>query len=120
MRLIEMSENITLREQMDQRVGPVVLVNRFTVKPEEAEQLLRAWTVDAEVMKRQLGFISTQMHRGIGDPGEFLNYAVWESVELFKSAFNNPEFRAGLAHYPPSTTASPHLFQKIAVPGNCP
>src|SRR5262249_33866475 len=119
MRLIEMSENITLREQMDQRVAPVVLVNRFTVKPEEAEQLLTAWKADAEVMKRQPGFISAQMHRGVGDPGEFLNYAVWQSVELFQRAFNNPEFRASLAHYPPSTTASPHLFQKISVPGIC-
>jgi quinol monooxygenase YgiN len=113
MKMVEMSERITLREQMEKSVGPVVLVNRFTVKPEEADELLKAWTTDTEVMKRQPGFVSAQLHRGVGDPGEFLNYAVWESVEVFRRAFSNPQFQASLAHYPPSTTASPHLFQKI-------
>jgi len=32
----------------------------------------------------------------------------------------NPEFTAKLSAYPPSTVATPHLFQKkIAVPGIC-
>ncbi len=37
-----------------------------TVEPEEAERLQEAWASDAAFMKQQPGFISTQLHRGIG------------------------------------------------------
>ncbi len=119
MKFIEMDENVTWREQLEQEGGPVVLVNRFSVRPDEAQQLLRAWAADAEVMKHQPGFISTQLHRGVGSGGEFLNYAVWQSIENFRRAFGNPEFQARLSDYPPSTITSPHLYQKVAVPGIC-
>lgn len=115
----EMDEHVGIREQMDLETGPVVLINTFTVKPEEADRLLAAWTADAQVMKRQPGFVSTQLHRGIGGSGVFLNHAVWESAGHFRRAFQNPEFLAHLGAYPPSTVATPHLFQKVAVPGIC-
>jgi hypothetical protein len=68
-------------------------------------------------MKRRPGFISTQLHQGIAGSGAFLNYAVWESVEHFRRAFENPEFHAKLGHYPPSAVALPHLFRKAQLPG---
>jgi hypothetical protein len=49
----------------------------------------------------------------------FLNYAVWESAEAFRTAFSRPEFREALAKYPESAVASPHLFRKVAEPGVC-
>jgi heme-degrading monooxygenase HmoA len=119
LRLDEMDERVTLREQMATRAGPVVLINTFTVAPEEADQLLEAWAADAAFMKAQPGFISTQLHRGIGKSSVFLNYAIWESADAFARAFARPEFRSSLAKYPPSTVASPHLFSKVAVPGIC-
>lgn len=70
-------------------------------------------------MKRQPGFISTQLHRAIGESPAYLNYAVWESTGDFRAAFSHPEFRAKLSSYPSSAVASPHLFQKVAVPGIC-
>jgi heme-degrading monooxygenase HmoA len=118
-KFVEMDENVMLFSQMEEKGGPVILINKFTVKPEEVDQLLKAWGADAEVMKRQAGFISTQLHRGIGGSSVFVNYAVWQSTEHFKQAFNNPEFQSQLANYPPSTTVSPHLFRKVAVPGIC-
>jgi len=48
-----------------------------------------------------------------------LNYAVWEATADFRAAFSHPEFRAKLSSYPSSAVASPHLFQKVAVPGIC-
>ena len=39
-----------------------------------------------------------------------LNYAIWESVAHFRTAFNHPEFKAALDQYPSSAIASPHLF----------
>jgi heme-degrading monooxygenase HmoA len=118
-KFVEMDETVTLGQQLQQEQSPVILVNRFSVKPEEAEALLAAWAADAAIMKAQPGFISTQLHRGLAGSGEFLNYAVWESVAHFREAFNNPAFRAGLNNYPPSTVVSPHLYQKVGVPGIC-
>ncbi|KAF0233325.1 MAG: hypothetical protein FD177_1718 [Desulfovibrionaceae bacterium] len=119
LKFAELDERVGIREQMELETGPVVLVNTFTVKPEEAGLLLAAWAADAEVMKRQPGFVSTQLHRGIGGSGVFLNYAVWESAGHFRRAFQNPEFQAHLGGYPSSTVATPHLFQKVAVPDIC-
>lgn len=116
---LEMDETVTLRAQMADEGGPVVLVNRFTVAPDEADQLLAAWTGDAEWMQRQDGFVSTQLHRGVAGSCVFMNYAVWESTAHFRRAFAHPEFQARIAQYPPSAVASPHLFRKVAVPGIC-
>jgi heme-degrading monooxygenase HmoA len=116
---VEMDKRSPFVKQMDQEVGPVVLINTFVVNEDEAADLVTAWAVDAMWMKRQPGFISTQLHRGIGGSGVFLNYAIWESTDHFKRAFTHPEFQAHIGHYPASTVASPHLFQKLAVPGIC-
>ena len=118
--LVEMDRHVSLFEQMEQQqVGSVVLINTFTVEPEEADRLQQAWASDAAFMKQQPGFISTQLHRGIGGSCVFFNYAVWESVEDFKRAFSNPEFQAKMKDYPPSAAASPHLVRKVAVAGIC-
>jgi heme-degrading monooxygenase HmoA len=116
---VEMDESTTLLEQVEQNVGPVILINKFNVKAEETEQFLKAWSDDASFFKQQPGFVSTQLHRGIGKSSVFLNYAVWGSTGQFKKAINSPEFQSGLTKYPPSTVASPHLFKKVAVPGIC-
>ena len=115
----EMDARVRLIDQLTQEVGPVILINTFTVAPEDAEGLLAAWAADAAYLKTKQGFISTQLHRGIAGSGVFLNSAVWESVEAFRNAFGDPKFQETLARYPDSTVASPHLFQKVAVPGIC-
>jgi heme-degrading monooxygenase HmoA len=117
--MIEMDKNVTLRDQLQHEVGSIILINTFTVQPEEADQLLEAWAADAAYFKRQPGFISTQLHRGIGGSSVFVNYAVWETVAQFRAAFSTPEFLEHLKAYPSSAVGSPHLFQKVAVPGIC-
>lgn len=97
----------------------VVLVNVFTLDKADEQIFLQAWQSDAAFMKQQPGFISTQLHRAIGESPTYLNYAVWESTADFRAAFMHPEFRAKLSAYPSSAVASPHLFQKLAVPGIC-
>ena len=99
--------------------APVVLVNVFTLDKQDEQTFLEVWKDDAAFMKRQPGFISTQLHRAIGDSPTYLNYAVWESMADFRAAFTHPDFRAKLTAYPASAVASPHLFQKVAVPGIC-
>jgi hypothetical protein len=70
---------VSLFEQMEeQHVGSVILINTFTVEPEEADQLQEVWASDAAFMKQQPGFISTQLHRGIGESSSpFLDGAPW-------------------------------------------
>jgi heme-degrading monooxygenase HmoA len=120
LKMTEMDEGVTLAKQLDEKDElPVILINKFNVKPEDADNLLKAWAADAAYLKQKPGFISAQLHRGIAGSCVFINYAVWESVERFKQATNDPEFKSALAHYPDSTVASPHLFRKVAVPGIC-
>ncbi|WP_443192888.1 antibiotic biosynthesis monooxygenase family protein [Methylobacterium sp. NMS14P] len=119
-RFLEMDATVTIADQLREDTnGPLVLVNTFVVPPEDADALLNAWSRDAAFMKRQPGFISTQLHRGTAGSGTFLNYAVWQSAAHFREAFANPEFRAQLGAYPDSATVSPHLFRKVEVPGIC-
>jgi quinol monooxygenase YgiN len=116
---VEMDDRTPISAQMRQECGPVTLINEFTVESQDAEQFLRQWAKDAAIMKRQPGFISAQLHKGIGTSRIFLNYAVWESVADFHRAFNNPGFQKTIREYPAAVVASPHLFQKVAVPGIC-
>ncbi len=117
-KLVEMDPLVSLFAQMEETTGPVVLLNVFTVAPEEADRLLEAWTSDAAFMKRQPGFISAQLHRGVRGSA-FMNYAEWESMSDFKRAFFDPEFQLAMKNYPPSTVTSPHVFRKLAVHGIC-
>src|SRR5216684_5089138 len=82
------------------RPGPVVLVNVFTLDKADEQTFLKTWQDDAAFMKRQPGFISTQLHRALGESPTYLNYAVWESTAHFRAAFGHPEFRAKLPTYP--------------------
>ena len=108
-----------IERQLALDAAPVVLVNVFTLQKADEQTFLRGWQDDAVFMKRQPGFISTQLHRAIGESPTYLNYAVWESTADFRAAFTHPEFVAKLSAYPSSAVAAPHLFQKVAVPGIC-
>lgn len=117
---VEMDEQVTLSKQMEDDVdGSVILINKITIKAEDVDQFLKAWTNDAAIFKQQPGFISTQLHRGIAGSGTFINYAVWESVAAYKEATSNVGIQTRLSNYPTSTVVSPHLFKKVAVPGIC-
>ena len=116
----ELNDNVSLADQMQTNEdGSVVLINVFIIDPADEEALIAAWKHDADFMRAQPGYISTQLHKAIGGSGTFVNYAIWESVESFRAAFMNPEFQKRIADYPESAVASPHLFKKIAVPGHC-
>ena len=108
-----------IERQLGVDAAPVVLVNVFTLDKADEHDFLNTWQDDAAFMKRQPGFISTQLHRAIGDSPTYLNYAVWESTAHFRAAFTHPDFLAKLGAYPSSAVATPHLFRKVAVPDIC-
>ena len=101
-----------IERQLAVDASPVVLVNVFTLDKADEQAFLEAWQVDAEFIKQQPGFISTQLHRAIGESPTYLNYAVWETTAYFRAAFSNSMFRAKLSSYPFSAVATPHLLQK--------
>ena len=108
-----------IERQLNIDTGPVELMNVFTLDKGDEEAFLEIWRDDAAFMKRQPGFISTQLHRAIGDSPTYINHAVWDSTAAFRAAFTHPDFQAKLSAYPSSAVASPHLFQKVAIPGIC-
>ncbi|MGE0022811.1 MAG: antibiotic biosynthesis monooxygenase [Hyphomicrobium sp.] len=116
-RLIPFNSNFPIDRQLGIDAGPIVLVNVFTLDKLDEPSFLRIWREDASLIKQQPGFISSQLHRAIGENPMYLNYAVWESTAHYRAVLDL--FRSQFATYPSSTVASPHLFQKIAVAGIC-
>ena len=114
-----LDENVPIFQQLGADVSPVILVNIFNVAESDIPALLKAWEDDANWRKMQPGYISTQLHQGIAGSTVFMNYAVWESAALFSAAFNHPDFKKALEHYPSSAVASPHLFTRLTVPNLC-
>jgi heme-degrading monooxygenase HmoA len=118
-KFIEMDDYVKFSSQLEEDVGPIIFVNKFTVNPEDIDEFLKAWEADARYFKSQPGLISAQLHKGIGGSGTFINYAVWESVAQLKTAVNNTDLQTRLSKYPASTAISPYIFKKVAVPGIC-
>ena len=57
-KFIEMDDHVKFLSQLEEDVGPIVFVNKFTVNPEETDEFLKAWEADASYFKGQPGFIS--------------------------------------------------------------
>jgi len=115
----ELDAVASLADQMNANEGPIVLINHFTVDAADEAALLKAWAHDADFMKSQPGYISTQLHKGIAGSASFVNQAVWQDVQCFRDAFLHPEFQRRIADYPASAVARPHLFKKLAVSNHC-
>ncbi|HEU5460853.1 MAG TPA: antibiotic biosynthesis monooxygenase family protein [Nitrososphaeraceae archaeon] len=124
-KFVEMDDRVKFKDQIEEKImGSVILINKFNVDQDKIEQFLKDWAEDATRFKQQSGFISTQLHRGIGKSSVFINYAVWESIEHYKKAINKILFSSQsqspfLKYDDKSLVISPHLFTKIAVPGIC-
>lgn len=120
-----MDDRVKFKDQIEEKImGSVILINKFNVAQGKVEQFLKDWGEDATNFKQQPGFISTQLHKGIGKSSVFINYAVWESMEHYKKAINKILFRSKsqsplLKYDDESLVLSPHLFKKVAVPGIC-
>ena len=57
-KIVEMDENVTLMSQLEEDVAPVVLLNKFTVMPEDVDQFLKVFADTTNIFKQQPGFIS--------------------------------------------------------------
>jgi heme-degrading monooxygenase HmoA len=126
-KFVEMDERVKFKEQIEEKEidGQVILINKFNVDPDKTEQFVKDWGEEAINFKKQPGFISAQLHKGIGKSSVFINYANWESLEHYKEAINKLLFSSEthtsplLKYDDSSLVMSPHLFKKVAVPGIC-
>jgi heme-degrading monooxygenase HmoA len=124
-KFVEMDERVKFKEQIEEKGidGQVILINKFNVEPDKTEQFVKDWGEDAINFKKQPGFISAQLHKGIGKSSVFINYAIWESLEHYKEAINKLLFSSEthtsplLKYDDSSLVMSPHLFKKVDVPG---
>lgn len=86
-----------IQQQLGIEAGPIVLVNIFTVDPADQDALIEAWRNDALWMKKQPGYISTQLHKAIGESSMYLNYAVWDLWPTSARLLHTPSSRMRLA-----------------------
>ena len=62
-KIVETDERITLEKQLDEDAGPIIVMNKFHVDPQEVDEFLQVFAKTTETFKQQPGFISAQLHR---------------------------------------------------------
>src|SRR3546814_20934388 len=77
------------------------------------DALLKGWTERAEMMLKQPGLISVQMHRGISGASILASYVVWESLEAYRAGQAQPDGHDDLEKL--DLTMYPVPVQKIAI-----
>ena len=117
---VELDSNFSLVEQYEDKSDKTtILINVFSVDPEDQEAFKKAWQEDAKFFLTQPGCISAQLHQGIGGSHMFLNYAVFENTAAFAATNEQPEFGPLRKFYPDSAVAHPHLFRRLHIPEIC-
>jgi len=80
--------------------GPIVLINTFRVKPDQADELVALLSKATESSVRHLdGFVSARIHLSL-DRKHVALYSRWESQEQYEQAQEN--------------TVAKHLFEQAA------
>ncbi len=117
---VELDPNVKLFEQFaDASDKTTILLNVFSVDPEDQEAFKEAWRRDATFFCAQPGCISAQLHQGIEGSHMFVNYAVFENTAAFAATTKQPEFWPLRKIYPDSAVAHPHLFRRLHIPLIC-
>jgi heme-degrading monooxygenase HmoA len=117
---IDSSTSFAAQLSYTPRTGPVVLINFISIPlGTDISTFLATWRKTAEVLKTAPGYISTQLHRAIGEGNFVVNYAVWESNEDLKKGLDLPAFKEACDEFPDGTEFRPCVVQKLAIDGVC-
>jgi quinol monooxygenase YgiN len=93
----------------------VTLVNVFTVDPKDQQRLVEHWQqATDEVIRHLPGFISANVHRSL-DGTRVINYAQWESQDVFDAMRLNPEAAAYLRELGQIGTPAPVVCEVVSV-----
>jgi hypothetical protein len=61
-KIVEMDIRASIFMQMEEDIGPVILIERIKVDPEESDLFIKGWATETEKFK-QPGFINTTTQR---------------------------------------------------------
>jgi heme-degrading monooxygenase HmoA len=78
------------------------------------EVFLARWREAGDYMRRQEGYVSTQLHQSLDSRARFrfINVAVWRSAADFQRAVGTDEFASIAARMP--FTSQPALYRVVA------
>lgn len=100
---------------IDPSANVVTLINVFETTPDKQDELIRLLDqATVEVMKRQPGFVSANIHRSL-DGKHVANYAQWKSKEDFERMLKNPEALQHMGKANALAKATPMLYQVASV-----
>jgi heme-degrading monooxygenase HmoA len=92
---------------------PLILINVFTVAPDQQERLIELLTkVTGEHVRNAPGFMSSTLHRGL-DGTKVTMYAVWESEEAYAAMRNDPGPAAYLQEALSIATFDPGMYEIV-------
>jgi len=93
----------------------VVLINVFTVEPDNQGRLIELWQRATDVAIGHVpGFVSATIHRSL-DGTKVVNYAQWDSREAFDAMLRNPEVGGYLRELAEISTPAPVLCEVVSV-----
>ncbi|WP_350284351.1 antibiotic biosynthesis monooxygenase family protein [uncultured Croceitalea sp.] len=92
----------------------IILINPFEVPNGKLEESVTYWEACRDFLKKQPGYISTELHETIKDDAKFelINVAVWESPKAFTEASKKMAKELGVAP-PEGLRANPSLYTVI-------
>lgn len=92
----------------------IVLINPFEVPKGQLEASIQYWEACRDFLKKEPGYISTELHQSIKDDAKFelINVAVWESPKVFMEASKKMVKELGVTP-PDGLKANPSLYNVI-------
>jgi quinol monooxygenase YgiN len=104
--------------------GSVIMVSTYSFESrDDLDGFIAIWSEMADFMRAQPGFVSAQVHRGIGGANVLMNYATWESLEAYRTANAAEHSRAGAdelrSRMPENRVIRPVLLERISIPNLC-
>jgi antibiotic biosynthesis monooxygenase (ABM) superfamily enzyme len=95
---------------IDPAAEVATLLNVFTVEPARQRELVTILeTATEEVMRRQPGFVSANIHAS-ADGTRVVNYAQWATAEAFQAMLANPECAPHMDSARALADSDPHLY----------
>ena len=63
---VEMDERVKFKNRIEEKIdGCLIVIVKLNVEPDKVEQFVKDWAIDTAIFKKQPGFISVQLHKGI-------------------------------------------------------
>jgi quinol monooxygenase YgiN len=86
----------------------------FTVEPEHQQELIDILVTASEMVRRQPGFISLNIHKSF-DGTQVLSYSQWENHEAFENALQNAAVIPFVQAILKLASFEPHFYDVVAV-----